>query len=177
MDWSQVAATVVAILAPLIPFITTVGEKAAEELGKKSGEAIADRAVAIYQFVKGKFQEDGDEKAQQALQEFEVNPQAFQITIIEYIAQKADKDKQFGESLELFVQDIRPVLFQCLRDRFTNEDLRQIYFLLGIGWNDLIGPEAPRMAKAMALVEYIEARKRLPDLIAVMWKVNPQMNC
>jgi len=177
MDWSQVAATVVAILTPLMAFVTTAGKKVAEELGKKSGEAIADKAVAMYQLVKSKFQEDDDKKAQRILQKFEENPKAFRSSLAEYIAQKAGVDKHFGEVLELLVQDTRSALFQCLRDKFTNEDLRQIFFRLEIGWNDLIGPEAPRIAKAMSLIEYIETRERLPDLIAVMWEVNPRMNC
>jgi hypothetical protein len=56
-------------------------------------------------------------------------------------------------------------------------DLKQVYFRLGIGWNDLIGEPATRSEKAIALIEHIQVRERVPDLIKAMWVVYPGLRC
>lgn len=173
MDWSQVAAVAVAVLTPLSPYLAKAGEEVAKEVGK----AVFEKGKAIHFAIRRKFEDDQDEQAQQTLALFERRPETARETLVAQLTQKAEGDTVFAEALSRLVGDARNILFRCLREKFQTRDLKEVYFRMGIGWNDLTGEMAARTEKAMALIEYIETRERLPELIAVMWEVYPGLKC
>jgi len=57
--------------------------------------------------------------------------------------------------------------------KFRDQDLRKVYFLMGIGYDDLAGGGLGKNDKAMALIEYCEKRERLEELFETMCQVYP----
>lgn len=64
-------------------------------------------------------------------------------------------------------------LLVCLETKFRDQDLKKIYFLMGIGYDDLVGGVASQDERAMALIEYCQKRDRLPELWGNMQEVYP----
>ena len=51
-----------------------------------------------------------------------------------------------------------------IKAEFLAQDLRKLYFLMDVGYDDLAGSEAGIRSKAIALIEYAQKRRRLPEL-------------
>ncbi len=66
-------------------------------------------------------------------------------------------------------------LLTCFEQKFRAQDLRKVYFLMGIGYDDLVGGAAGKDEKAMALIEYCQKRACLAKLFAKMQKVFPNL--
>jgi hypothetical protein len=62
-------------------------------------------------------------------------------------------------------------MLRCLEDKFRPQDLKKVYFLMGIGYDDLAGGDVGKAEKAIALIEHAEKRERLSELFAVMQEV------
>jgi len=173
MDTTQISLIAVSVLTPLAPYLIKVGESIAQEVGK----AIFGQAKALYTTLKKKFEQAGDEPAQNTLEMLYKASDDQRQQLVDHIVQQAQNDTAFAHALETQVNDISTLLFECLQNKFLLSDLKQVYFRLGIGWNDLIGEPATRSEKAIALIEHIRARERVPDLIKVMWIVFPGLKC
>lgn len=65
----------------------------------------------------------------------------------------------------------RVALRQVLAERFSDEELRDLAFDLGIDYEDL--PGATRSGKARELITYTERRGRLDDLVAAVGRLRP----
>jgi hypothetical protein len=173
MDSTQLATIAVAILAPLSPYLAKAGEKVAEEVGK----AIFEQGQALWSAIRLKFARDHDDEAQRTMSRFAERPAAASEALVAQVASKAESDPDFRETLDELVDETRTTLFDCLQERFRRQDLKQVYFLLGIGWDDLTGEMASRSEKAMALIEYVESRGILPELVSAMWRVFLGLRC
>jgi len=68
-------------------------------------------------------------------------------------------------------------LLECLESKFRSQDLKKVYFLMGIGYDDLAGGDVGRAEKAMALIEYAKAREQLTKLFTAMQEVYPGLEC
>jgi hypothetical protein len=101
VDWSQVATGAVAVLVPLAPYLQKAGEEVAKEIGK----AVWEKGKAIYQAIRGRFEEDKDEKGQATLKLFLEDSQTFEQALARLVSQKAQADPAFGKRLQDLVQD------------------------------------------------------------------------
>ena len=173
MGMEQTAAIIVAILTPLSPYLIKAGEAVAGEAGK----AIFNQVKTLYEIVHTRFEENNDQPGQHAMDELKENPEAVRELLSEHIVAEAKADPEFAQALSAQVEDLRILLFECLERKFRTEDLEEIYFRMGIGWDDLAGGEVGRRRKAMALIEYVEIKEKVPELIAAMWKVYPGLKC
>ena len=95
----------------------------------------------------------------------------------EHITQLAESDPAFAKTLSTKVDDLCEFLFECLQEKFQSLDLKEIYFRLGIGWDDLVGEKAGKSEKVMALIERVKVRERMPELVMAMWQVYPGLKC
>ncbi len=174
MDGSQLALAAVAFLTPLTPYLAKAGEEVAKEVGR----AVFEKARAVYSIIRQKFEAEQDDESRRALTSFEPQPTAYADRLVVQLTQKAETDQQFAQALAGHIRDLRDLLLHCLEERFLLQDLKKVYFLIGIGWNDLVGEAAGRAEKAMALIEYADKhRERLPDLIRAMWETYPGLKC
>jgi hypothetical protein len=64
-------------------------------------------------------------------------------------------------------------LLKRFEDKFSIQDLKKVYFLMGIGFDDLAGSGTSKSVKAIALIDYARMRARLSELLAAMREVNP----
>jgi hypothetical protein len=69
------------------------------------------------------------------------------------------------------------VLLDCLEKRFLPQDLKKLYFLMNLGYDDLAGGSVGRAEKAMALINYAKARGRLPELFNKMRETVSGLEC
>lgn len=173
MNYNQLASIIVAILTPLSPYLAKAGEAVAEEVGK----AVFTQGKSLYTTLREKFEQDNDHSAKQALDHLDKSPSEAQSILREHIVKQAETDPEFATDLSSQVEGLREVLFECLKNKFRSQDLEELYFRLGIGWNDLAGGVVGRHQKAMALIQYVEFRDRMADLISAMWKVYPGLKC
>ncbi len=173
MDSTQISLIAVSVLTPLAPYLIKVGETIAQEIGK----AIFGQAKDLYTALKKKFDQVGDVQAQTVLEILDKASDVQRQQLVNHIVQQAQNDAAFAHALEIQVNEISTLLFECLQNKFMLSDLKQVYFRLGIGWNDLIGEPATRSEKAIALIEHIQVRERVPDLIKAMWVVYPGLRC
>lgn len=92
---------------------------------------------------------------------------------------KMQNDPEFVDILSGLFDDIQNALIDCLLDRFTNRDLREVYARLGIGFEDLVaGTLAGKFDKINALIEHLKVEDDgIVKLIAVMQKVRPKIDC
>ena len=58
-------------------------------------------------------------------------------------------------------------------EHFNTAELKQLYFDLGIDWGDLDGGTDPE--KIQSLIQYMQRRGRLPDLLAILRKERPDV--
>lgn len=65
----------------------------------------------------------------------------------------------------------RWLVYQSLIRCFSNDELEELCFFLGIDWEDLSGQN--KSAKARSLVRYCEQRKTILDLLRAMKCVRP----
>lgn len=173
MDPTQLSLVAVTVLTPLTPYLVKAGETLSAEVGK----AIFVQAKTLYSTIKKKFEQTGDEQSRTTLETLDKASDAEKQQLAERIVQQAQSDSAFAQALSAQVSDLNTLLFECLQNKFLLTDLKQVYFRLSIGWNDLIGEPAPRNEKAMALIEHIQARERVPDLVKAMWAVYPGLRC
>jgi hypothetical protein len=68
-------------------------------------------------------------------------------------------------------------LLACFETKFRAQDLKKVYFLLGIEYDELLGSVAGKNEKAMALIEYCQKRSRVADLYLRMQEVYPELEC
>lgn len=132
MDWRQVATTAAALLAPLLPYLVKVGEKAAEEAGKKFGTAAWEKAKALYEAIRGKF--TGDAYAEETLKRAAEKPESEgrQAALTEVLAEKAEADPEFGQQLAQLTE-------VTAQERGIVNFLTQVYGgrvnkIINIGW-------------------------------------------
>lgn len=75
---------------------------------------------------------------------------------------------------EISVSSLSPkYLLKCFDERFLTQDVKKVYFLMGIGYNDLVGGIGTKLEKSMALIERCQTQGRLPELWSVMQDVSP----
>lgn len=74
MDPISLATDLTGFLAPLMPYLLKGGEKAAEEVGKKFGGAVWDRAAALWDRLRPRL--EARPAAQEAIQEVAQAPEA-----------------------------------------------------------------------------------------------------
>lgn len=67
-------------------------------------------------------------------------------------------------------------LLECFDKRFLVQDVKKVYFLMGIGYNDLVGGIGTKLEKSMALIERCQTQERLSELWSIMQEVNPNPN-
>ncbi len=173
MDANQVSGIAIAILTPLAPYLKKVGEAVASEVGK----TVFAKGKAIYDTIRKKIEQDNDKPVQQALEALDKNPALSQPLLLKRIAEMAESDVAFAGALSAQVEDLRVYLLECLKERFSTQELKEIYFRLGIDWNEFVGDTAGRSEKMMALIEHVNRKGNMPDLIAAMWQVYPGLNC
>lgn len=173
MDPTQMSVITVTILTALSPYLFKAGEAVAQEAGK----AVFAQAKALYATLKKKFEQTDDVQAQIALETLGESSEGDKQQLVEHITHQAHEDTLFAQKLSTQIDDLNTLLFECLQKRFLVRDLKQVYFRLGIGWDDLVGEIAGRDQKAIALIEHIQARERVPDLINAMWAVYPDLQC
>jgi predicted ArsR family transcriptional regulator len=173
MDLKQLSQIAVAILTPLSPYLV----KAGEAFAKGVGEEVFTRSKNLYTTIRGGFQQTGNTQAQNTLEQLDKASPTEKEQLIQNIVQRSEEDAEFARALTSQVEDMRTLLFDCLRDKFLVRDLKQVYFRLGIGWDDLVGGVVSRDEKAIALIEYVNARNRVPELIEAMWTVYPGLHC
>lgn len=173
MDPTQLSLIAVTVLTPLVPYLIKTGEAIAGEIGK----AVFTQAKTLYTTIRKKFEQSGDVQAKITLETLDKASDAEKQQLAERIVQQAQSDAAFAQALAAQVNDLSTLLFECLQNKFLVRDLKQVYFRLGIGWDDLTGEIAGRDVKAMELITHIKARERVPDLIKVMWVVYPGLLC
>jgi hypothetical protein len=173
MDLRQLSQIAVTILTPLSPYLVKAGEALAKEVGKE----VFTRSKNLYATIRDRFQQAGNAQAQSTLESLDKATETEKEQLVKTIVQQAENDAEFAQALSSQVEDMRTLLFDCLQDKFLVRDLKQVYFRLGLGWDDLVGGIASRDEKAMALIEYVNTRDRVPDLIETMWAVYPGLRC
>lgn len=152
MDWLQVIPLAAAILGIVPP------------------------GVEIYKIVRDRLKKINDRKIQDALTQFETLGD--QESFISSLQESATSNKDTGADFLGILDDVQNKLMDCLLERFTDRDLREVYVRLGISYDELVtGTLASKADKANALIIHLRADNRLPDLIAVMWKVRPGVSC
>jgi hypothetical protein len=173
VNYNQLASVIVAILTPLSPYLAKAGEAVAEEVGK----AIFTQASLLYTTLRKEFEQDNDQSAKQALQQLDQTPAKAQPILQKHIVKQAESNPDFAIDISSQVENLKILMFECLRNKFRTQDLQELYFRLGIGWDDLAGGVVGRQQKAIALIEYVEFRDRMAELISAMWKVYPGLKC
>lgn len=174
MEPAQVTAIAITILTPLTPFLTKAGEAIAEEVGK----SVMEHGRRIYRIIQAKLDRDPDQPAQQALQTLNTNPLEAQTVLQQHLEQKMRSDDAFATILTNEVDALCITLFDCLQKKFTGQDLRKVYFLMGLTYDALMGDVNVGISdKAIGLIEYARARNQLPQLIRAMWKAYPGLYC
>jgi len=173
MDPMQASLIAVTILTPLTPYLVKAGEALAQEVGK----AVFVQAKALYTTIHKKFEQTGEVQAKITLETLDKASDAEKQQLADRIVQQAQSDAAFAQALAAQVEDLNALLFECLQKKFLVRDLKQVHFRLGIGWDDLIGEMAGRDVKVMELINHIQARERVPDLIKAMWAVYPGLRC
>ena len=173
MDPAQLSIIAVTALSPITPYLVKAGEALAQEVGK----AVFTQAKTLYSTLRKKFEQTGDVQAKTTLETLDRASDAEKQQLVKRIVQQVQSDTAFAQTLSSQVSDLSTLLFECLQNKFLLQDLKQVYFRLGIGWNDLIGEPATRTEKAMSLIEYVRIRERIPDLIKAMWAVYPGLRC
>ncbi len=170
MDLITIVGTAVAFLRPLAPYL----RKASESLASEVGKATFKKGQKMYETMHKKAEHDQDKETQEALTLLGQEPDT---VLRERILRLAESDPAFASALSSQVEDLCEFLFECLQHKFLPADLKQIYFRLDIGWDDLIGGIAGKAEKVMALIEYVKTRERMPELVMAMWKVYPGLKC
>lgn len=173
MDPTQLSLVAVTVLTPLMPYLVKAGEALAQEVGK----AVFTQAKALYTTIRKKFEQTSDTQAKLMLETLDKATDAEKQQLAERIVQQAQQDSAFAQALSAEVEALNTLLFECLQKKFLMRDLKQVYFRLGIGWDDLTGEMAGRDVKAMELITHIQVRERIPDLIKAMWAVYPGLRC
>lgn len=173
MDLQTIIGTVVAFLTPLSPYLTKAGESLASEIGK----ATLKKGQELYGTLCKKAEQEKDKQTQQALALLGKEPQNMLPVLQERLAHLAESDPAFAQALSTQVDELCEFLFECLQKKFLPADLKQIYFRLDIGWDDLVGEKAGKSEKVMSLIEHVRARERMPELVMAMWQVYPGLKC
>lgn len=173
MDSTQASLIAITILTPLAPYLVKAGEALAQEVGK----AVFAQAKTLYTTIRRKFEQTDDVQAKITLEMLDKASDAEKQQLVEAIVQQAQSDVTFDQVLTAQVDDLNALLFECLQKKFLIRDLKQVYFRLGIGWDDLIGEMAGRDVKVMELINHVQTRERIPDLIKAMWAVYPGLRC
>ncbi len=101
VDWSQVAASAVAVLIPLAPYL----QKAGEEVAKEVGKAVWAKGSAVYRVIRARFEKDKDDKGQATLKLFLNDPHTFEEALARLVVQRAQVDPAFGKQLHGLLQD------------------------------------------------------------------------
>lgn len=173
MDPVTIAAFATAILTPLSPYLV----KAGEELSKEIGKEFANQTKKIIKILFKKSEEANNQpEVHQALIALDTSNDA-RLNLKAFITKQAEVDPIFAEALSDQINDLRGLLLNCLQVRFLTQDLKELYFRLGIGWNQLAGTGATDREKAIALIEEMWVSEKIPNLIKSMWKVRRDLNC
>ena len=173
MDLNQVIGIALAILAPLSPYLKRTGEVIASEIGK----SVYDQSKSLYETISRKLYNENDVNAQTTLDNLSLDDHQTQASLKNAIIQLAESDLEFKEALETQVYELRVILLDCLQQKFSESEVRQIYFRLGIRWNQFTGNIGGQSDKVLPLIEYLESEGKLPNLIKVMWQVRPGLSC
>lgn len=86
------------------------------------------------------------------------------------LAKVQDLEIQPAETRSRYLTRLR----QILATHFGASELRSLCFDLGIDYDDL--PELGKTDKARALVEYLERRDRIPELVEIGQQLRPKLS-
>lgn len=100
-DLSQLAQQLAHFLQPFLPYLLRVGERAAEELGRKFGEAAWGKAEAMWAQLCGK----GDVKAAAEAVAAQPNRPAARQALVEAIARALEEDPALARALAQAMDD------------------------------------------------------------------------
>ncbi len=154
MDWMQMVQVIVAVLSVVPP------------------------GVELYKVIRDRLSRTSSGNVQQALSQLRLNTADGQDKLAQLLIQAAQDSPKFANTLSGLFNDTQNVLMDCLLNRFANRDLREVYARLEIGFDDLVaGTLAGKTDKVNALIEHLKMNDRIPELVAVMWKVRPNLHC
>lgn len=104
---NELSRNVVAFLAPFLPYLLKAGEKAAEEIGKKLGEAAWEQAKALWSQLRPRV--EAHPPAQEALREAAADPQnaAKQETLARALVPVLQEDKSLRAEATAIVSELR----------------------------------------------------------------------
>jgi hypothetical protein len=104
MDPVSLAGTLTAFLAPLLPYLLKGGEKAAEEVGKKFGGVVWDKATALWARLRPKL--EARPGARQMLQEVAKNfdnadaRAALRFQLKNFLAENSDLAREISQMID-----------------------------------------------------------------------------
>ncbi len=171
MDPSSMTSALIVIW--FIQNLSFVGQEAAKEIGKGAGKGIVTAARELVEVVRKKLAKSLDPQGSQIVQQIERRVPIQQDQLASVIDQLTTNDSEFARTLNDHMQSVRNALLNTLDERFTASDLREVFFRLELSADKIAGVGTPHKTKAEILIEYMETRQQLPDLLQTMIDVNP----
>jgi len=107
MDPVSLATAITGFLAPLLPYLLKGGEKAAEEVGKKFGGAVWDRAAALWARLRPRL--EARPASQEAIQEVAKAPddQAAQGALNLQVRKILAEDSELAQEVARWLEETR----------------------------------------------------------------------
>lgn len=107
MDPVSLAAAITGFLAPVLPYLLKGGEKAAEEVGKKFGSAVWDKATTLWARLRPRLK--ANPAAQEAIQEMAKAPedQAAQGALNLQVRKILSEDSALAEEVARWLEEAK----------------------------------------------------------------------
>ena len=103
MDPLSTAASVVTVLGPFLPFLTSLGKsvhkKLEDVIAEKGGNVVWNQAQAIWKKIKERFQDDKEIEGATAAMSADPDNQMFQQMMVQVLTKKLEADPSFAAEL------------------------------------------------------------------------------
>ncbi|MBC8253146.1 MAG: hypothetical protein H8E35_03845 [Ardenticatenia bacterium] len=94
-DMNDLAAQMVAVLAPMVPYLPSV----AEGMGKQIGQDVFNQAKKLLGKLRDRFHKDGDNKALATLDLFQEDPQTFEAALSALLVRTLEQHPEWAEEV------------------------------------------------------------------------------